>query len=194
MVLPRLVPVEPPYTEPVAAALERIMPAGVPPLALFRTLAVNERVFLRVMAGGLLDRGSITLREREIVIDRTCARCGSEYEWGVHVAFFAERVGFGDAEVTGTCAAAPSATAFSARERLLLRLVDELHDTASVGDALWGELAAEWTPAQLIELIALAGFYHLISFVTNALRLPLESYGARFPSAQGSGARPAASE
>jgi hypothetical protein len=70
----------PPYSEAVAAALERIMPRGVPPLALFRTLAVNERVFLRLMAGGLLDRGSITLREREIVIDRTCARCGAEDE------------------------------------------------------------------------------------------------------------------
>ena len=87
----RVAPLEPPYPEPVQAALDRIMPAGVPPLALFRTLARNERVFLRLMAGGLLDRGSISLREREIVIDRTCARCGSEYDWGVHVAFFAER-------------------------------------------------------------------------------------------------------
>lgn len=29
----------------------------------------------------LANRGSITLRERESIIDRTCARCGSEYEW-----------------------------------------------------------------------------------------------------------------
>jgi alkylhydroperoxidase family enzyme len=177
----RIAPVEPPFSEPVAAALARVMPAGVPPLALFRTLAVNERVFLRVMAGGLLDRGSITLREREIVIDRTCARCGSEYEWGVHVAFFGKRVGFTETEVAGTCAADPATTAFSARERLLLRLVDELHDAAQVSDALWAALEAEWTREQLVELIALAGFYHLISFVTNALRIPREDYGARFP-------------
>ena len=103
MTEPRIAPLDPPYSAPVAAALERIMPAGVPPLALFRTLAVNERVFLRVMAGGLLDRGSITLREREIVIDRTCARCGSEYEWGVHVAFFAERARLSSEEVASTC-------------------------------------------------------------------------------------------
>ena len=80
MSTPRIAPLEPPYPEPVQAALDRIKPKGVPPLALFRTLARNERVFLRLMAGGLLDRGSISLREREIVIDRTCARCGSEYE------------------------------------------------------------------------------------------------------------------
>ena len=70
----RIAPLEPPYSEAVTAALQKIMPPGVDPLVLFRTLAVNERVFLRLMAGGLLDRGSITLREREIVIDRTCAR------------------------------------------------------------------------------------------------------------------------
>ncbi len=98
----RIAPREPPYPEAITTALERIMPPGVAPLTLFRTLAVNERVFLRLMAGGLLDRGSITLREREIVIDRTCARCGAEYEWGVHVAFFAERVGFTEREIAGT--------------------------------------------------------------------------------------------
>jgi 4-carboxymuconolactone decarboxylase len=177
----RVVPLEPPYSEPVAAALDRIMPTGVPPLSLFRTLAVNERVFLRVMAGGLLDRGSITLREREIVIDRACARCGSEYEWGVHVAFFAERVGLTPEQVVATQAAGADAAAFPARERLLLRLVDELHDEAQVSDGLWMALQAEWTDEQLIELVALTGFYHLISFVTNALRIPLEAYGARFP-------------
>jgi alkylhydroperoxidase family enzyme len=178
----RIAPLEPPYPDAVAAALDRVMPAGVPPLSLFRILAVNERVFLRVMAGGLLDRGSIGLREREIVIDRACARCGSEYEWGVHVTFFAERVGLTPAQVSATCAPeAADATAFPARERLLLRLVDELHDEGQVSDRLWTALRAHWSEVQLIELIALAGFYHLISFIANALRVPPEAYGARFP-------------
>ena len=185
MTTSRIPPLEPPYPAPVQAALDRIMPAGVPPLGLFRTLAVNERVFLRVMAGGLLDRGSISRREREIVIDRTCARCGSEYEWGVHVAFFAERVGFTPAQVAATCAPEAEATAFPEHERLLLRLVDALHDDGQVDDVLWTALRARWTEPQLIELIALAGFYHLISFVTNALRIPGEPYGARFPRAGG---------
>ena len=111
----RIAPLGRPYRRPVQAALDRIMPPGVPPLALFRTLARNERVFLRVMAGGLLDRGSISLREREIVIDRTCARCGSEYEWGVHVAFFAERVGFTAAQVAATARGEPERALPAAR-------------------------------------------------------------------------------
>ena len=176
----RIAPVEPPFSPPVAEALERIMPPGVPPLTLFRTLAVNERVFLRVMAGGLLDRGSISLRERELVIDRTCARCGSEYEWGVHVAFFAERVKLTPAEIEATRHPDPEATPFIPRERLLLQLVDQLHDTAQVTDGLWQALRAEFSDAQLVELVALTGFYHLIAFATNAFRIPLEPYAARF--------------
>lgn len=188
MTAARIAPLEAPYSPSVQDALDRIMPAGVPPLALFRTLAVNERVFLRVMAGGLLDRGSISLREREIVIDRTCARCGAEYEWGVHVAFFAERIGLTASQVAATCAPEAEAGAFPERERLLIRLVDALHDGARVDDGLWAALRAEWSDAQLIELITLAGFYHLISFVTNALRIPPEPYGARFPTEVGPGA------
>lgn len=182
MIAARIVALDAPYSEPVAAVLDRAMPKGVPPLVLFRTLAVNERVFLGLMASRLLGRGSISLREREIVIDRTCARCGSEYEWGVHVTFFRERAGLTEEQVADTCAADPDASAFPPRERLLLRLADELHDTSDVSDPLWQELRAEWTDEQLIELVALVGRYHLISFVTNAFRIPREPYAARFPS------------
>jgi len=34
---------------------------------------------------------------------------------------------------------------------------------------------------QILETIALAGYYHAISFLCLALELPLESYAARFP-------------
>jgi alkylhydroperoxidase family enzyme len=176
----RISPVDPPYSEPVAAALAAVMPPGVPPLALFRTLAVNERVFLRVMAAGLLDRGSISLREREIAIDRTCWRCGAEYEWGVHVAFFGPRANLTADEVRALCT--DDAAGFSPRERLVIALCDELHATATIGEALWRELAAIWEPAQLVELVALAGFYHLIAFAVNAFALAPEPFAARFAS------------
>jgi hypothetical protein len=34
----------------------------------------------------------------------------------------------------------------------------------------------------LVEVLMLAGFYRTVSYLTNALRLPLESDAARFPS------------
>ena len=78
-------------------------------------------------------------------------------------------------------AVGPTATA------LLIRLVDELHEQATVSDALWSRAAsASASDEQLIELITLAGFYHTISFVTNALAIPLEDSAERFPVDRGS--------
>ena len=179
---PRISPAEPPFATEIKAALERIMPPGVPPLVLFTTLARNPRVFARFMAGGLLDKGSINLRDREVMIDRTTARCGSEYEWGVHVRFFAERAEMTPEQVSATVDVAPSAEVWSKRDLLIVRLADELHETNGVGEALWSELKAEFSDEQILELIVLAGFYHTVSYLTNALRLPLEAYGERFSS------------
>ena len=60
-------------------------------------------------------------------------------------------------------------------------LLEQYPNDARVDDALWAALRAHFTEEQLVELVALAGFYHLISFVANALRIPLEPFGARLP-------------
>lgn len=66
MTNPRIAPIEPPYTADVNESFDTVM-RGAPPLLLFRTVANNPRVLQRMMAGGLLDRGSISLRERELM-------------------------------------------------------------------------------------------------------------------------------
>jgi len=176
----RIAPLDPPYPPHVDDDLRKLMPPGVAPLALFRTLAHNPRVLRRVRRGGLLDPGSISVREREIVILRTTARCGSEYEWGVHVGFFAAAAGFSAAEIDATVTG--KVEVFAPAERDLIALCDALHDHATADDALWARLAGDRTPDQLVELIALAGQYHGISYLTNALGIALESRAPRFPS------------
>jgi alkylhydroperoxidase family enzyme len=155
------------------------MPPGVPPLSLFTTLARVPRIFERFRTGSLLDRGPVSLRHREIVIDRTCARCGCAYEWGVHVAFFAERVGLTPEQVRATVQG--DAAAWSGEEALLIRLVDGLHDKADISDELWTGLATVFSVEQIFELIALVGFYHTVSFFANGLRLASEPNAAQPP-------------
>ncbi len=181
--MPRIALALEPYPPQIAAALDRIMPAGVAPLVLFRTMARNPRVFERMFAGGLLDKGALSLRQREVVIDRTTARLGAEYEWGVHIAFFAEKVGFGAEEVAATVHGPAEAACWSADEQALLAAVDDLVERRTIGDATWSRLTTHFDEAQILEAIALAGYYHTISFLCRALDLPLEAYGARFPSA-----------
>ena len=178
--MPRIAPAEPPYEPEIAAALQRIMPPGLAPLVLFRTLARSPRHFGKIFAGGLLD-GPFGLRQREIVIDRTTARLGCEYEWGVHVALFAKRAGFTDDHVAATVSGARDAACWTPDEQALIALVDDLVDRRIIADATWAALSAHFDEKQILEAIALVGFYHTISFLCRGLELPLESYAARFP-------------
>lgn len=171
----------PPYTPEIQAVFDRIMPPGVPPLTLFTTLARVPRVYERLRAGSLLDRGPVPLRHREIVIDRTCARCRCGYEWGVHVAFFADGAKLTPEQVRATYLGDASDPVWNNEERLLVQLVDELHDTAAISDHLWKALESAFGIDQVFELIALVGFYHTVSFFANALRLPAEPYAALPP-------------
>ena len=177
----RVTPVPPPYQPELQNALHAIMPPGVPPLALFTTLARVPRIWDRFRAGSLLDRGPVSRRHREIVINRTCARCGCAYEWGVHVAFFAQRVGLTPEQLRATVHGGGDDATWSDDERLLVRMVDELHDSASLSEEVWDDLSATFSVEQILELIALVGFYHTVSFLANGLRLPLEPYGVPFP-------------
>ncbi|MFZ6873111.1 carboxymuconolactone decarboxylase family protein [Undibacterium sp. Di27W] len=180
MPITRIAPLEPPYEAEVAAAFERVMPPGMPALKLFRTQAHNKRVLQRMFAGNLLDKGSIDLRERELIILRTCARCGSEYEWGVHVALFAEKAGLTKADIAASLRADPDLSLLSAKEILLFKTVDELHDSSGISDALWMALTHYYNAAQLLEIINLTGSYHTVSFITNAVIVELESFAPRF--------------
>ena len=179
--MPRLAPIEQPFPPAVAEELARMMPPGMPPIGLFRTVAHNPRVLARWRGGALLDKGSITLREREIVILRTTARLGAEYEWGVHVAFFAAKAGLGEAERRATVHGGPEA--WRGAEAVLVRIVDALVDEATLSDALWAEAGAHFSPAQLVEILSLVGFYHLVSFVANATAVAREAGAPGFPPA-----------
>ncbi len=180
----RIEPLAPPYAPELEALLQRITPPGAPSvLALFRTLAHHPVLAERMMGWGgfLLGRkATLALRDREIVIGRVCARCGAEYEWGVHVAAFAEAAGLTAEQNTAIADPGADAAALTARDRLLARMVDELHDSGTVSDALWPQLAGVWSTQQLLELLMLAGWYHAIAYVCNAARVPLEPWAPRW--------------
>ncbi len=181
-----LSPLEPPFEPAVGEQLRSMMPPGVPPIALFRTFVRNPPMATAMQPWGRHELGrsfTLGLREREIVIDRTCARCGCEYEWGVHVAFFAARADLDAAQVTSLTHGRPADPCWvEERERQLIRLVDELHDSSDVSEALWQELRSHYDEAALLDLLLLCGWYHAISFTARAARVPLEAGAPTFDS------------
>ena len=179
---PRIAPLDPPYPPALQADFDKLM-RGAPPLMLFRVMARNPRVLSRMMAGGLLDKGSISVRQRELMILRTTARCGAEYEWGVHVAAFGDRSLWTPQQLQATVHGVPDAAVWTADERAILKLADALHDTGTVDDPLWAQLKESFQDEQLVELVMLAGLYHAVSFTLHAFRVPLEPFAPRFPAA-----------
>jgi hypothetical protein len=97
-----------------------------------------------------------------------------------HVSF-PPRLGIPEEVVAATRTAASDDPVWDERQALLVRLVDELHETARVSDELWTALAARWSEVELLELLLVAGVYHVVPFTVNAVRLPNEAWAARFP-------------
>ncbi|VIO67982.1 carboxymuconolactone decarboxylase family protein [Bradyrhizobium ivorense] len=176
----RIAPLEPPYPAEVQQHFDRIM-RGAPPLVLFRVMAGHPRAWEKFRGGSLLDRGPLSLRAREIVIDRTCAKNGCEYEWGVHVAAFGAAAGLSEQQVNATVHGEADADCWSPAEQAMLAAVDALHARATLDDAEFAALAAHYDEDQILEIILLCGFYRTVSYLANTLALPLEATAARFP-------------
>ena len=177
----RIAPLEPPYAPEIQSQFDAIMPPGVPPLVLFRTVATSERAYKKFRNASLLDRGPLTLREREIVIDRTCALTGCEYEWGVHVTIFAAAAHLTEEQVRATVREPANAVCWTEAEQALIAAVDALHHTATWNGSEFDALRAHYSEDKVLEIIQLCGFYRTVSYFANTLDLPLELNAARFP-------------
>lgn len=176
----RIAPLEPPYPPDVQGQFDRIM-RGAPPLTLFRVMAGHPRAWEKFRAGSLLDPGPLSLREREIVIDRTAALNACEYEWGVHVAIFAGPARLTEDEIRATVLSDANSPCWSPAEQALITAVDALHHRATLDDAEFAALSAHYDDAQILEIMLLCGFYRTVSYLANGLKLPLEASAARFP-------------
>lgn len=171
---PRIEPLSPPYGEGASEALELL---GHSPIQLFRVWARRPELARSIAGWGsyyLSRRSALTLRQRELVIDRTTALCGADYEWAVHVAGFAEKAGLDAAQLASLADGRPTDDCWHTTDRAVLEAVDELHTTFDLSDDTWANLVAVADEDAALELVLVCGWYHAISFAVRVLRLPLE--------------------
>jgi alkylhydroperoxidase family enzyme len=174
-------PIEAPYPADVAAVLSNYPQQNGYLLTLFRTFA-NSLRFLKKGVPNLLDKESpLSLRVREIVILRTTANKNCEYEWGIHVSIFSKPAKLSTLQVEATRSLEIDSKLWSPQEARLLASIDDLCAYGRVGDELYEQFQIDWTSEQQLEIFALCGTYHTISFVANSARLENETFGARFP-------------
>jgi 4-carboxymuconolactone decarboxylase len=185
----RIAPLQPPYAPDVEALLAKWMPPAseAEPLGLFRTLVVHERLMsrMRPLGAGILGAAATVAPElREVMIHRTCALTGAQYEWGVHAVAFGAPLGLSEEQLYATVHGHWSDACWEPAQASVVRLADELHHTSAISDELWRELASRFEEQQILELIVTAGWYHVIAYVCNGVRVEHERWAPTFPPVQ----------
>ena len=107
--------------------------------------------------------------DRELLILRVAWRTRSGYEWNQHHRMGGE-VGLTEAQLAAVPGGA-DASVWTARQRALLRAADEMIDEFGVGLETWDQLAAEFEPTQLFELLFVIGGYLCLAGVLTSLGL-----------------------
>jgi 4-carboxymuconolactone decarboxylase len=154
----------------------------------FRTLARHQELLKGVMpfAAYVSKQSTLNSRDRELLILRTAWLCRSEYVWASHVSIAQrdqqdQQGGLTAGEVRRV-AEGPEAKGWSAFDAALLRLADELHVNAFVGDATWNTLAAHYDQKQLVDAVFTVAEYTMLAAAMNAFGVqPDEGLAARLP-------------
>jgi 4-carboxymuconolactone decarboxylase len=139
-----------------------------------RTLATNPRVAEAFAAFGdvVLNGGRIAPRHRELVILRMGWNCQSRYEFGQHT-LMGRAVGLSDDEILQVTRPLDTGR-WSPLELSLLHMVDDLYSDDCVSDATWAELVAELSHSDVLEYMATALFYRMVSGVLNSCGVELD--------------------
>jgi alkylhydroperoxidase family enzyme len=119
----------------------------------------------------IVRHGGIPARERELVSLRVAWLCKAPVAWSNHTGH-AHNIGISESEVERVTVG-PDAEGWSSREKALLRLVDELHHSATVTDALWSELAEHFETSELVVLPLFVGSFHQVCYFFNTFAVPV---------------------
>jgi alkylhydroperoxidase family enzyme len=172
---PRIAPLKdseftPEQVERLGKAGDRV--GGV--LNIFRTLVRVPDAFraFNWWGGYVLNRNSLSPRDREIVILRTGWLCKSGYEWTQH-----HRIGLASglmADEIERIKLGAGADGWSAAERALLSATDDLHRDQFVSNPVWAELSKHYSERQCMDAVFTAGQYTQVSMILNSFGVQLD--------------------
>jgi alkylhydroperoxidase family enzyme len=140
------------------------------------TVARHASAFGRIMAWGqhVMQRSTLTVRERELLILRTGWLCQCQYIWKQHTV-----IGQRDAKLTTQeielVHEGPLAAGLLAEDRLLLQAADELHLDHFITDATWDGLARSHSTEQMMDIIFAAGTYAMMASLMSSLGVQLDA-------------------
>jgi 4-carboxymuconolactone decarboxylase len=132
-----------------------------------RVAAVGEQIRFRSLLSGA---------DRELAVLAAAREVDAPYEWAAHEPI-ARREGV-EAEAIAVVRERRPTDGLSARESVLVDTVRALFQRRRLDEAEYALAEAELGPAELVELITLAGYYGMIGFVLNAFEVDLPAEAA----------------
>ena len=130
---------------------------------LLRVIGNNPRIadLFETLTDVFVRNSGLPGRDRWLITKRMAFRCGCTYGFG-HAS------GGLDPELAELAVGRVDDARLSEPDRAILSLVDQLYETNTVDDDLWSRLASTRSPAELVELVSLTGFYWMASVVANS--------------------------
>ena len=171
-----------PWPEAFAAVAAKVAAPGTKPLGLFTAMGQSQKALERFLAGAVPAKGALDFHTREIVIDRTAAKTGCEYEWGIHTKLFAAKAGISEAQVRSTFDGHADDGNWDAKDAAVIATVDALIANKKLSDTEFARVSAYFDTEALLEMVQLVNFYHGVALFTGAIDLPCEPGMDKFPS------------
>lgn len=140
-----------------------------PHAALIYVPPLSERI--GELGDFLRNHGALPAPDRELAIVATVREGEARFAWQAH-----ERAGRNAGtrpEAIEAVRSKGSLDALAPRERLIVEVVRALAREHKLSDDLFQRALAEFGREQLVELVALSGYYGLVGFVLNAFEVDL---------------------
>lgn len=143
-------------------------------LNVYKTLMQHPKLLQRwfVFAKYILEESTLSPRDRELLILRTCWLCQAEYAWSQHL-ITARKTGLIEPEIL-RIKKGPTADGWSTYDATLLQVVDELNENYFINDATWKALTKQYSAHQIMDLVFTVGQYTLVSMELNSFGVQLE--------------------
>ncbi len=147
-------------------------------LNIFRMWANAATCFVPALrlGGAILSRQKLKPSLRELVILWTAHLESGRYEWAQHVPI-AESTGCTKAQIAALEAGNIDDAAFTAREKLLLVFVKEVVEDVRASEETVKAVAAQFSPQESVEVILTAGYYMMLTRLTETTRIEIDTPG-----------------
>jgi len=170
-----------PYPRNVAPEVQLLLDAR-PPRNIFKMMAHAPALMpgLMELTGAILYRAKLDPISRELAVLRVGHLCGSHYEVGQHRKI-AKAVGLSEEKIDAVVADVVKEEFFSQREKLVLRMAEEVVRNIKAPDALFAETVAAFGAEQTMELLIVIGTYVMLAQVLENAEVQLEEGGGPAP-------------